>query len=368
MTLRRLHLLDFRSFAEATFEPDPEATTVLWGPNGTGKTTVLEAVAYLSTQRSFRGAPREAIVRTGCDRAVLRAELDREGSPVLVEAEVATTGRSRAQVNRQAVRSRRDLAEAVPVTVFCPDDLGVVQGAPARRRDLLDDALALLDPPASAAADEVERALRQRGALLRQAAGRLTAEVAVTLDVWDERLAAAGTALAHAREELAASLVPYVEGSYAALSAGPDGPGEGRGTPVALFYHRSWEGELGAALAAVRREDLRRAATSVGPHRDDLLLAIAGRDARLQASQGEQRCLALALRLGVHRLVTARSGVVPILLLDDVFSELDPFRSRALVHELPTGQAFLTTASPLPEGVSVAATVDVRRLSAGGVR
>ena len=112
-----------------------------------------------------------------------------------------------------------------------------------------------------------------------------------------------------------------------------------------------------------RRDDLRRGATGAGPHRDDLALAIDGRDARLQASQGEQRCLALALRLGVHRLVTARAGAAPILLLDDVFSELDPFRARALVHELPAGQALLTTAVPLPEGVSVAATVDVRRLA-----
>ena len=119
---------------------------MLSGPNGTGKTTVLEAVAYLGTQRSFRGAPKEAMVRTGCERAVLRAELTRQGAPVLVEAEVAATGRSRAQVNRQPARARRDLAEAVPVTVFSPDDLGVVRAGPSRRRDLLDDALGALGP------------------------------------------------------------------------------------------------------------------------------------------------------------------------------------------------------------------------------
>ncbi len=358
MTLRRIHLADFRSFAEATFEPDPEGTTVLSGPNGTGKTTVLEAVAYLGTQRSFRGAPKEAMVRTGCERAVLRAELTRQGTPVLVEAEVATSGRSRAQVNRQPARARRDLAEAVPVTVFSPDDLGVVRAGPSRRRDLLDDALGLLDPAASALTDEVERVLRQRGALLRQAGGRVSAEVTTTLDVWDERLATAGTALSAARESLVAELAPFVAASYASLAAGA-----ATGVGVDLAYRRSWEGPLADALAAGRREDLRRGATGAGPHRDDLALAIDGRDARLQASQGEQRCLALALRLGVHRLVTARSDAAPILLLDDVFSELDPFRARALVHELPAGQALVTTAVPLPEGVSVAATVDVRRLA-----
>jgi DNA replication and repair protein RecF len=273
---------------------------------------------------------------------------------VLVEAEMAVHGPSRAQVNRQAARSRRDLAEAVPVTVFCPDDLGIVQGGPQRRRDLLDDALGLLDPASSALVDEVGRVLRQRGALLRQAGGRLSDDVASTLAVWDERLAGAGTALAEAREALAASLVPHVGASYAALA--------GEAGPVGVAYRRSWEGELAEALVTGRREDLRRASTGSGPHRDDLVLAINGRDARLQASQGEQRCLALALRLGVHRLVGERSGVVPLLLLDDVFSELDPRRSRALVHELPEGQALLTTAVPLPEGVSVAATLDVREL------
>jgi DNA replication and repair protein RecF len=131
---------------------------------------------------------------------------------------------------------------------------------------------------------------------------------------------------------------------------------------VGLTYRRSWEGDLAAALAAGRTDDLRRGVTGIGPHRDDLALSIAGRDARLQASQGEQRSLALALRLGVHRLVSDRSGRAPLLLLDDVFSELDPFRARALVDELPPGQALLTTAVPLPEGVAVAATVDVRQL------
>jgi DNA replication and repair protein RecF len=246
------------------------------------------------------------------------------------------------------------------VTVFSPEDLAVVQGGPSRRRDLLDDALGLLDPTAAGLLDQVERVLRQRAALLRQSSGRLTPEVATTLEVWDERLATAGTALAAARESLAAALGPFVAESYAALAAGGGEPVPP--VPVEITYRTSWAGDLGAALVASRADDLRRGVTTVGPHRDDLQLEIAGRDARLQASQGEQRCLALALRLGVHRLVTDRSGTAPILLLDDVFSELDPFRSRALVHQLPAGQALLTTAAPLPEGISVVATVDVRDL------
>jgi DNA replication and repair protein RecF len=363
MSLDRLELVDFRSFARGVLEPDPAAATVLTGPNGAGKTTVLEAVAYLGLQRSFRGAPREVLVRAGCERAVVRAELRSGEAPVLVEAEVAVAGRSRAQVNRQPARSRAVLAEAVPVTVFSPDDLGIVQGGPARRRDVLDDALRQVDPRSGALVDEVERVLRQRAALLRQAGGRLGREVADTLEVWDERLSSAGTALVTAREVLVAELEPAVAGSYAGLaSGGREAPHAGARAGVTLAYRRSWEGDLATALAAARTDDVRRAATTVGPHRDELELGIGGHPARLQASQGEQRCLALAVRLAVHRLVTGRTGAAPILLLDDVFSELDPSRSCALVRELPAGQSLVTTAVPLPAGVTVGATVDVREL------
>jgi len=360
MSLRRLQLTDFRAFTEAELEPDLDGTTVITGPNGAGKTTFLEAVAYLGTQRSFRTSAREAMVRAGAAQAILRADLVRDDLPLLVEAELAA-GRSRAQVNRQVARSRRETAAAVPVTVFSPEDLAVVQGGPGGRRDLLDDALRLLDHRVADTLDEVDRVLRQRAALLRQAGGRLTAEVRTTLDVWDDRLEDAGSVVADARRQLTSDLQPLVAESYAALAAtGGDPPAPGRSTSVVVDYRPSWDGSLADALAAARQDDVRRGVTTVGPHRDDLGLVLGGRDARTQASQGEQRCVALALRLAVHRLVTERGGSAPILLLDDVFSELDPDRSRALVHELPAGQAILTTAVPLPSGVEVAAVVDVR--------
>jgi DNA replication and repair protein RecF len=366
VSLLHLYLQDFRLFVAARFDPDPVGTTVITGPNGTGKTTLLEAVAYLGTQRSFRGAPREAMIRAGGERAVIRAELVRDGLPLLVEAELAAVGKSRAQVNRQAVRTRRDLADAVPVTIFSPEDLGIVQGGPARRRDLLDDALRMLDPKAGAVLDEVERVLRQRAALLRQAGGHLRPDVASTLEVWDDRLADAGGALAEARQNLTEDLEPRVVESYRILAgAGPAVSSVADATSVGVTYRRGWDGPLAVALSAARADDLRRAVSTVGPHRDDLDLELGGRDARVQASQGEQRCLALALRLAVHRLATERLGAAPILLLDDVFSELDPDRSRALVHELPPGQTLLTTAVPLPDGVSVATVFDVRSITGG---
>jgi DNA replication and repair protein RecF len=356
VSLRHLELADFRLFRAARIEPEPEGTTVITGPNGTGKTSVLEALAYLGTGRSFRGAPPEALVRTSAACAIIRADLASPDSPTLVETEIRLAGRSRTRVNRKNVTSRRELGAAAPCTIFCPEDLVIISGGPKGRRDLLDDALSVLDAEGARAADETERVLRQRSALLRQSGGRNNGDVAATLDVWDQRLSDAGKVLVAARERLVADLEEPVGSMYARLAGA-----QGR-MFVRLWYTRSWEGDLLDALTTSRADDLRRGVNTVGPHRDDVTLQIDGREARTHASQGEQRCLALALRLAVHQLVRTRTSLVPTLLLDDVFSELDPARSRALVSELPAGQCILTTATPLPDGIFVARTLPVESL------
>jgi DNA replication and repair protein RecF len=359
VSIRHLELADFRIFRAAHLVPAPEGATVITGPNGTGKTSVLEAFAYLGTRRSFRAAPPEAMVRTGAERAIVRAEIEHADSPTLVEAEILPAGRSRTRVNRKSVSGRKELAAAAPCTVFSPEDLVIISGGPKGRRELLDDALALLDPEGARAADETDRVLRQRAALLRQSGGRSNDDVVATLDVWDQRLADAGKVLVAARERLVSDLEPLVGAAYSRLA------GAGGRELVEQGYERSWDGELLDALAASRTDDLRRGVNTVGPHRDDLRLAIEGREARTHASQGEQRCLVLALRLGVHELVRTRTPLVPTLLLDDVFSELDPVRSKALVAELPAGQALLTTAAPLPQGIDVAQVLAVETLMDG---
>ena len=356
MSVRHLELADFRIFRAVQLDLEAEGTTVITGPNGTGKTSVLEALAYLGMRRSFRGAPPEAMVRTGAESAIVRAELEGMDSPTLVEAEILPAGRSRTQVNRKSVSGRRQLGAAAPCTIFSPEDLGIISGGPKGRREVLDDALALLDAEGAWAADETDRILRQRAALLRQSGGRTGEEITATLDVWDRRLADSGKVLAAARERLVVDLDPLVASAYSHLAGG------GNEILTVQRYVRSWDGDLLDALTASRRDDLRRGVNTVGPHRDDLLLQIDGREARTHASQGEQRCLALALRLGVHRLVRARTPLIPTLLLDDVFSELDPARSRALVDELPAGQSILTTAAPLPEGIAVARLLPVQSL------
>jgi DNA replication and repair protein RecF len=353
MRVSRLWLTDFRNYRSAELAPSPDGLTVIVGGNGHGKSNLLEAVGWLATLSSFRGAPAEALVRraAGVDQAVVRAEGERDGRAVLVEAEINLTRRDRVLVNRQPLRRGRDLLGALRVTVFAPDDLVLVKGGPSERRGYLDDLLVALHPRNDALRGDVERIVRQRTTLLKQAAGRLSGEVAATLDVWDAKLAAAGEELVRARSALVGALEPELGKAYDQVAS--------TAAEVAVAYQQSWEGPLEAALEAARRDDVRRGVTTVGPHRDDLSLAVAGLPARTHASQGEQRSLALALRLAGHALVTEATESAPVLLLDDVFSELDPERSEALVAHLPAGQALLTTAGPLPPSARPMATVRV---------
>lgn len=367
MQLGQLWLTDFRSYASVDFSPSPGGLTVIEGPNGEGKTNLLEAIAYLATLRSFRGAPADAMVRTGAEQAVVRATTSTDGRDQLIEAELHAHGRDRVQLNRQPLRRTRDLLGALVVTVFTPDDLSLVKGGPAGRRDYLDDLLVALHPRHDATQTEVERVLKQRNALLKSAQagpgggrgrGSVPDDVLITLDVWDAKLAEAGEALVAARMGLVGALSAVASSAYEGLAV--EAAARGRAT-VALTYAPSWDLPAGAtgqpgtlgladALAAARDEDLRRGVTTVGPHRDELLLAVGGEPARTHASQGEQRSLALALRLAGHQVVTGRLGSPPVLLLDDVFSELDPVRAGALLAGLPDGQAILTTASGVPPG------------------
>jgi DNA replication and repair protein RecF len=354
--VNRLWLTDFRNYESTELAPDPDGLTVIAGANGEGKTNLLEAIGYLATLSSFRGAPNDALIRQGCGSAVVRAEGDRDGRALLVEAELVAGGRDRIQVNRQPLRRARDLLGALRVSVFAPDDLVLVKGGPGERRRFLDDALVALHPKHDALQRDLDRILRQRNTLLRQSGGRLTPDVETTLDVWDAKLSSTGEELAGEREALVAQLEPEVGKAYDEVAH--------TAADVSAHYQRSWEGPLTVALAESRANDLRRGVSLVGPHRDELALAIGALPARTHASQGEQRSLALALRLAVHRIVGEAVGAAPILLLDDVFSELDPERSEALLAHLPPGQSLLTTAGAVPAMARPALTL---RVSGGKV-
>jgi len=339
--VRSLQLVDFRNYAEASLEFE-SGTTAVVGDNGQGKTNLAEALAYLATLDSFRGAPTEALIRAGADSAIVRAEVRHDdGRELLIEAEITRSGRNRVLVNRQRLARSRELLGVIRVSVFAPDDLTLVKGGPGERRRWMDDALVALAVKNDALRLEIDRVLKQRNSLLKQAGGRLNDEIALTLDVWDSKLAQHGELLGHARATLVARLTPMVIEAYEQLAGAP--------TPIEMIYEPAWR-RIGllAALAAARNDDVRRQSSTVGPQRDDVELSINGMPARTHASQGEQRCLALALRLATHRLIADKVGSPPILVLDDVLSELDPSRASALLGNLPRGQVIITTASELP--------------------
>ena len=357
MIVTRLELVDFRNYTEASFEFHHGITAVV-GLNGQGKTNLAEALAYLASLDSFRGAPTDALIRVGAETAVVRATvLHPDGREVLVELELSRHGRNRVQVNKQKLGRSRELLGVMRVTVFSPDDLELVKGGPQERRRFMDDTLVSLALKYDALRLELDRIVKQRNTLLKAAGGRLNDELEVSLDVWDAKFAQVGDQFGHARAVLIARLAPMVTGAYEQLADRP--------SVVDLRYEPVWRQRgLVAALADARIDDVRRCVSTTGPHRDDVDLFIGGLPARTHASQGEQRTLALALRLAAHRMVAEKVGSSPVLVLDDVLSELDPRRSAALLLHLPPGQVVLTTASVLPEAAHPDAIV---RIESGAV-
>ena len=340
MTINRLELLDFRIYQSAEVEFDP-GLTVIVGSNGQGKTSLLEAISWIAGLGSFRGVADDTLVRVGADSAIIRAaSTDPAGSEQLVEVELPRVGRNRVKLNRQALRRKSDLIGVVPVTVFSPDDLELVKGGPAGRRRWLDAAAASLQPSHDTLCIDLERIVKQRNALLRSAGGRLDTDGAFTLDVWDTKLAETGTALRNARETLLEEIEPQLCSAYEAVAQQP--------TKISARYEASWQGDLASALEESRTIDLRRGVSTIGPHRDEVTLQIGATPARTHGSQGEQRSLVLAMRLAVDSLIRRSGNAEPVLLLDDVFSELDTGRAQALIEALPEGQRLLTTATWVP--------------------
>lgn len=352
MIVERVELTDVRSYRRAAFDFTPGVTVVV-GDNGRGKTNLVEALAYLATLESFRGAPADALVRVGATEAVIRASIvDDDGRRSLIEAELGR-GVNRVFVNKQRLQRARDLLGVMRVTVFAPDDLTIVKEGPGERRRFLDDTLVALAARYDATRLELDKVIRQRNTLLRHAGGHLDDTAALTLDVWDAKLVEVGEWLGHARATLVDRLRPMVDVAYGELSGELEVTGMG--------YDPAWRSSgLAAALAEARAIDVRRGASTVGPHRDELELAIRSMPARTHASQGEQRTLALSLRLAGHRLVAERTGSTPLLVLDDVLSELDASRAASLLYHLPDGQVVITTAGDLPAAAAGARVIRLR--------
>jgi DNA replication and repair protein RecF len=321
---------------------------VLAGTNGQGKTNLVEAVGYLSTLGSHRVSGDAALIRAGEESAIVRATVVAQGRESLAEVQVNRSGPNRAQLNRKPVRPR-EITRTVSSVLFAPEDLAIVRGEPSARRRFLDELLVARSPRLAGVLGDYDKALRQRNGLLKASRGRFGPDRA-SLDAWDERLVAAGAEWLDARETLVADLTPLVAEQYR-LVAGAD-------QQVAMRTVRSIDPEEGAphegptadrflaALQAARPRETERGVTLVGPHRDDLLLLVNELPARGYASHGESWSLALALRLGAVELLrgTLPTGD-PIVILDDVFAELDEARRNRLATQVGRYEQVLITAA-----------------------
>ena len=438
MHLKRLALTDFRSYAGVELSLEPGVSTFV-GPNGQGKTNLVEAAAYVSTLGSHRVATDAPLVRAGAERAILRAAVTSSGRDSLVEIEINPGRANRARLNRAPVSRPRQVLGVLSTVLFAPEDLALVKGDPEQRRRFLDDLLVASAPRYAGVRADYERVLRQRTALLKSLrtrpgkparsgtrayarAGPLrdaarsgrggdgpghngsgedgtgpdgaapdragpAGPAASTLDVWDEHLATAGAELLAARIRLTASLRPLVARSYSAVAGGasveagisyrqslrtpglsgpsgsPSRPGRApaEADEPAADAARLADG-LREALAMVRGEELERGVCLVGPHRDDLDLRIGDLPARGYASQGESWSMALALRLSAFEALRG-AGDDPVLLLDDVFAELDVGRRERLARLAAGAEQVLVTAAVAAD---VPAALHGARFDVGG--
>jgi DNA replication and repair protein RecF len=353
-----LSLTDFRNYtrADVSLMPGP---VLFVGRNGQGKTNLVEAIGYASTVSSHRVGTDQALVRFGAEAAVIRMRVEHDERSLIIEIQLNRATPNKAQVNRGAIRVR-ELPRYFSSVLFAPEDLALIRGEPGGRRTFLDTLVVQRAPRFAAVIADYERVVRQRNTLLKSArSSRIPASGLSTLDVWDDRLIELGTELMAARWQLVAALRPHITTAYRAVA------GDDHETRVGI--HHSIDGDDPAVLSsdvaddfdvdAVRERfrsvlaerrpaELERAVTLVGPHRDDLILELNGLPARGYASHGESWSYALALKLAsAHVLRVDSAAGDPVLILDDVFAELDEGRRERLADSVHDFEQVLITAA-----------------------
>jgi len=367
----QLQLRDWRNYAEAEVELAP-GPNLLVGSNGQGKTNLVESIVYLSSLGSHRVSGDAALIRHGAESAIVRARLAHDDRSVLLELQLNRSAPNRAQLNRGAIRPR-ELPRHVASVIFAPEDLALVRGDPAGRRRFLDQLLVQDSPRIAGVLADYERVLRQRTSLLKTARAARRTELP-TLDIWDGKLVELGTEIVVARGGLVERLRPHVATAYreiagaeqeaelalrlSILGARPDDEDRDDevAAPAAPLDAESVAREFRSALAERRRAELERGLSLVGPHRDDLLLTLNGLPARGYASHGESWSFALALRLASAAVLREDAPLGdPVLILDDVFAELDQARRGRLAAAVADYEQVLVTAAVLedvPEGLA----------------
>ena len=336
MIITQLQLKNFRSYEACALAPC-EGVNVLLGDNGQGKTNVLESLYLCCTGRSHRTRQDRELIQWGADFASVKAEAQRRDGSHQVEIILPTLGRRKLRIAGQEVSKSGELMGHVTGVLFSPEDLRTVKDGPAERRRFVDMALSQIKPAYYYGLQRYARALKQRNEVLKAAS--VQPGLLSTLDSWDEQLAAAGSELQHQRREYVAKLSKLAGATHRDISDGRERL-EIRYLP-SVTAGDDMQSNLDTLFAA-RENDLRRMTTSVGAHRDDIQLLIEGRDVRAYGSQGQQRTAALAMRLAELNVMRDALGEWPMLMLDDVMSELDPSRRRQLVHRLQGIQTFIT--------------------------
>ncbi|MGV0070540.1 DNA replication/repair protein RecF [Mycobacterium colombiense] len=358
MYVRHLGLRDFRSWAHADLDLQP-GRTVFIGSNGFGKTNLLEALWYSSTMGSHRVGTDAPLIRAGADRAVVSTIVVNEGRECAVDLEIAAGRANKARLNRSPVRGTREVIGVLRAVLFAPEDLSLVRGDPSDRRRYLDDLATVRRPAVAGVRADYDKIVRQRTALLKSLSGaryRGDQSALDTLDVWDSRLAEYGAQLMAVRIDLVNQLAPEVEKAYQLLAPGSRAASIGyrsslgaeAAADIAGADREFLEAALLAALSARRDAELERGMCLVGPHRDDLELWLGDQPAKGFASHGESWSFALSLRLAAYELLRAEESD-PVLLLDDVFAELDAARRRALAAVAESAEQVLVTAAVLED-------------------
>jgi DNA replication and repair protein RecF len=356
-----LSLTDYRNYERADVALQPGANLFV-GSNGQGKTNLVESLGYLSTLGSHRVSNDQALIRQGKDAAIIRARLQHGDRQLLVEVQLNRSGANKAQVNRSAVKPR-ELPRYFSSVLFAPEDLALVRGEPSGRRRFLDELLVLLSPRFAGIIADYDRVLRQRNTLLKSArSAGVKGNQLSTLDVWDDRLVDLGSQLIEARTGLVARLQPEVGIAYESIAGGDhsaelenslsifsggddDEPGDERGVTGVVTASEA-ASAFRTSLERLRRNELERAVTLVGPHRDDLVLRLNGMPARGYASHGESWSFALSLKLAsVQELRRDSATGDPVLVLDDVFAELDSARRERLAEAVGSVEQVLITAA-----------------------
>lgn len=367
MYVRHLGLRDFRSWATVDVELTP-GRTVFVGSNGNGKTNLIEALWYCATLGSHRVGTDAPLIRAGAERAVISTIVVNEGRELAVDIEIAAGRANKGRLNRSPVRSTREVLGAVRAVLFAPEDLALVRGDPGDRRRYLDELATVRRPAVAGLRADYDKVLKQRTALLKSASGsRLRSDPSAleTLDVWDGHLAAHGAQLMAARLDLVNQLAPELEKAYQLLAPASRPAGIGYRSTIDLADREAvgdaayLETALLEACTRRRSAELDRGMCLVGPHRDDLELRLGDQPAKGFASHGESWSMALALRLAAYELLRAEGGE-PVLILDDVFAELDTSRRRALASVASTAEQVLITAAV---GEDIPADWDATRIA-----